>query len=134
MQVNSLSKAWERVPATIQDAIILTRELDIRFLWVDRLCIVQDDQVSIQSNIAQMASVYAQAYFTIIATDGGSETGILGIPGGSKERNLPQKLVEFNDLPFLIIHKDVYHGQEDDLTEEYDFRSEDGILELGKSL
>ena len=122
MQVNSLSKAWERVPATIQDAIILARKLDIRFLWVDRLCIVQDDEASIQSTIAQMASVYARSYFTIIATEGDSETGILGIPGGSKPRLLPQELVTFDDLFFLVIHKDVYFGQESDLTQDYDFR------------
>ncbi len=122
MQAESLSKAWEIVPATIQDAIILARKLEIRFLWVDRLCIVQDDEDSIQSNMAQMASIYAQSYFTIIATEGDSETGIPGIPGGSKPRLLPQELVMFDDLSFLVIHKDVRYGNETALAQDDDFR------------
>ena len=122
MQINSLSKAWERMPATIQDAIILARKLNIGFLWVDRLCIVQDDEASIQSNIAQMASIYAQSYFTIVATEGDSETGIPGIPGGSKSRFLPQEPVMFDDISFLVTHKHIYFGRESTLTEDYDFR------------
>lgn len=122
MQTNSLTNVWERVPATIQDAIILTRTLGIRFLWVDRLCIVQDDATSIQSNIAQMASIYAQSYFTLIATDGDSDAGILGVPAGSKPRNLPLEQAVFDDLHFLVIHKDVYFGQESEFTQDYDFR------------
>jgi hypothetical protein len=125
MQANSLSRAWWRVPATIQDAIILARKLDICFLWVDRLCIVQDDEASMESNLAQMASIYAQSYFTIIATEGDSETGIPGIPGGfrSKQRLLPQEVVIFDDLPFLVIHKNIFFGLESALTQEYEFRS-----------
>lgn len=69
-----------------------------------------------------MASIYAQSYFTVIATEGDSETGILGVPRGSKPRSLRQELVMFEDLPFLVIHKDVYFGQESDLTQDYDFR------------
>lgn len=122
MQVESLSRAWESVPATIQDAIILARKLAIRFLWVDRLYIVHEDEASIQSNIAQMASKYAQSYLTIIATDGDAKTGILGIPGGSKPRFLPQELVVFDNLSFLIVQKDVNFGEESTLTEEDDFR------------
>ena len=121
MQVDSLSKAWKSLPATIQDAINLARKLKIRFLWVDRLCIVQNDEASIQSNIAHMASIYARSYFTIIATEGDSETGIQGIPGGSKPRLLPQELAMFDDLCFLVVHKNVYFGNESDLTEDDDF-------------
>lgn len=121
MQAQSLTKAWRRVPATIQDAIILARRLNIRFLWVDRLCIVQDDAASIQSNIAQMASIYAQSYFTIIATEGDSEVGILGIPGGSAPRHLPLELIKFDDMSFLVVHKDEYYGDESALTQDYDY-------------
>lgn len=36
--------SWELIPKTFQDAISLTRKLGIRFLWIDSLCIIQDDK------------------------------------------------------------------------------------------
>ncbi|TQN69346.1 hypothetical protein CSHISOI_06130 [Colletotrichum shisoi] len=32
---------WARLPQTIQDAVVVTRKLGIRYLWVDALCIIQ---------------------------------------------------------------------------------------------
>ena len=58
------------LPATIRDAITVTRRLGIRFLWVDALCIRQDDEAHKESQIAQMASVYASALLTIVAAAG----------------------------------------------------------------
>lgn len=34
---------WDQIPKTFQDAITLTRQLGIRYLWIDSLCIIQDD-------------------------------------------------------------------------------------------
>ncbi|KAK1707868.1 hypothetical protein BDP67DRAFT_581527 [Colletotrichum lupini] len=31
------------MPQTFQDAVTMTRKLGIRYLWIDALCIVQDD-------------------------------------------------------------------------------------------
>jgi hypothetical protein len=36
--------SWGSIPKTFQDAISLTRKLRIRFLWIDSLCIIQDDK------------------------------------------------------------------------------------------
>jgi hypothetical protein len=58
------------LPATIRDAITVTRRLGIQFLWVDALCIRQDDEMHQGSQIAQMASVYASALLTIVAAAG----------------------------------------------------------------
>jgi Heterokaryon incompatibility protein (HET) len=35
--------SFESLPPTFQDAIFVTRHLGIRYLWIDSLCIVQDD-------------------------------------------------------------------------------------------
>lgn len=43
-----------QLPKTIRDAIDLVRMLGYRFLWVDRLCIVQDDEVNVQANVWNM--------------------------------------------------------------------------------
>jgi hypothetical protein len=55
------------LPSTIRDAISVTRDMGLRHLWVDTLCIRQDDESHKASQIAQMASVYALATLTIIA-------------------------------------------------------------------
>ncbi|KAF8246851.1 hypothetical protein K440DRAFT_503036, partial [Wilcoxina mikolae CBS 423.85] len=56
----------DRLPKTIQDAMEVTREMGFRYLWVDALCIVQDDPVEVKTQILQMNKVYGQAAFTII--------------------------------------------------------------------
>lgn len=58
------------LPATIRDAITVAERMGIRLLWVDALCIRQDDDAHKDSQIAQMSSVYASAVFTIIAACG----------------------------------------------------------------
>jgi len=36
--------SWDSLPKTFQDAIFLTRALKIQFLWIDSLCIIQDNR------------------------------------------------------------------------------------------
>jgi hypothetical protein len=57
------------MPKTIQDAITITRELGIKYLWVDALCIVQDLYEDIQREIAAMGDIYANSTLTISAED-----------------------------------------------------------------
>ncbi|KZL77380.1 hypothetical protein CT0861_11256 [Colletotrichum tofieldiae] len=54
-------------PQTIQDAVEVTRKLNLRYLWVDALCIIQDSQSDWEAESAKMASVYHNAYLTIAA-------------------------------------------------------------------
>jgi hypothetical protein len=53
---------------TIRDAIQFTRKLGIRYIWVDLLCIIQDDPENWAREAASMAQVYCNAYITIAAT------------------------------------------------------------------
>ncbi|ETI22815.1 hypothetical protein G647_06891 [Cladophialophora carrionii CBS 160.54] len=46
-----------RLEKTIQDAIRYTRELGIKYLWVDCLCIVQDDEVDKKEVIGNMRQI-----------------------------------------------------------------------------
>ena len=57
------------LPNTIKDAMFLTGFLGHRYLWCDRLCLVQDDISSKLPQIRHMAEIYARAYCTIIAFD-----------------------------------------------------------------
>ncbi|KAI4162000.1 MAG: hypothetical protein LQ342_004312 [Letrouitia transgressa] len=76
-----LSRATRKNPIakTILEAIILTRNVDLHYIWVDSLCIVQDDDAEKTRLINEMAVVYLAAHFTIIAATGNS--GESGLPG-----------------------------------------------------
>lgn len=54
-------------PATLRDAIIITRRLGIKYLWIDALCIQQDSGEDWAAEAAKMREVYAGALLTIAA-------------------------------------------------------------------
>ena len=71
---------WHALSKTIQDAVIVARRLNIRYLWIDSLCIVKDDADDWERQSAKIASIYGNAYITISAsgaTDG--DAGIFSI-------------------------------------------------------
>lgn len=53
------------LPKTLQDAIHVTRELGIRFLWIDGLCIVQDSALDWDQQSATMSDIYQNSFVTI---------------------------------------------------------------------
>lgn len=55
------------LPRTFQDTVVLTRKLGQRYLWIDSLCIIQDDEEDWANEASTMAKVYAQSYCTIAA-------------------------------------------------------------------
>jgi len=62
------------LPKTIQDAIKVTRKLGVEYLWVDSICIVQDDSEDFQRESANMGKIYQQALLTIAATSARSSS------------------------------------------------------------
>lgn len=56
------------MPRTFQDVIKLTRLLDLRYLWIDALCIIQDSDKDWREQSSQMPTIYASAYLTIASS------------------------------------------------------------------
>ena len=74
-----------RVPATIRDAIYLTECLDYNYLWVDALCIVQDNSAEKEVQLNLMDQLYKSATQTIVAAAGGDVwSGLPGVLPGSR--------------------------------------------------
>lgn len=59
---------WTELPQTFQDAIRYCLELEVFYLWIDALCIIQDDPEDWQIQSAMMASIYENSYITLAAT------------------------------------------------------------------
>lgn len=57
----------DSLPKTLRDAAAVTRRLRKKYLWVDALCIIQDDEASKQKELAQMARIYMNSFLTIQA-------------------------------------------------------------------
>ncbi len=58
---------WSDLSPLFQDAALLTRGLGCRYLWIDSLCIVQDDEQDWVEQSASMADIYSQGYLNIAA-------------------------------------------------------------------
>lgn len=51
-----------QLPKTFQDAIEITHGLGTRYLWIDSLCIIQDDISDWEFESAKMASIYSGSF------------------------------------------------------------------------
>ncbi|KAI1743163.1 heterokaryon incompatibility protein-domain-containing protein [Xylaria scruposa] len=66
------------LPKTFQDAIHITRGLGVLQLWIDSLCIIQDDKDDWNRESQLMEQVFSSAYCTLAATcAGGFDDGFL---------------------------------------------------------
>lgn len=54
------------LPRTLSDALRFTRSLGFQYLWIDALCIVQDDPDEWRIEAEQMSEYYANAHITIV--------------------------------------------------------------------
>ncbi|KAF7671920.1 hypothetical protein GT037_010143 [Alternaria burnsii] len=83
------------IPLTIRNAMRLTADLDIRYLWVDCLCILQDDpQINLYLN--QMHTIYHNAHLTIVvANKNNADGGITGYETSPSTRTLPGKVIRY---------------------------------------
>ncbi|KAL1637793.1 hypothetical protein SLS56_000348 [Neofusicoccum ribis] len=69
---------FDSMPQSFQDAVTITQELGVRYLWIDALCILQDSKEDWETESAKMSSIYENAHITIAATAAhNSDCGIL---------------------------------------------------------
>lgn len=59
----------EDLPRTVQEAIEVCRALSMRYLWVDALCIIQEDSEDFTREVANMGAIYTGSLFTVAAAD-----------------------------------------------------------------
>jgi len=69
----------ESLSQSFKDAITVTKHLGYRYLWIDSLCIIQDDDRDWERECGRMADVYGNADLVIAATSAADGScGFLG--------------------------------------------------------
>ena len=75
-------------PKVIDDAMEVTRALGLKYLWIDKYCINQDDADERSRQIMRMNLIYSASEFTIVAA--GTDEPWYGLPGVSQTPRLSQ--------------------------------------------
>ena len=111
-QMNSLDEVSKDIPTTIVDAIDFVAKIGERYLWVDSLCIVQDDSREKHSQIANMDAIYGNALLTIDAAAG--QDANAGLPGVRPfSRQVEQLIVEYQPGRRLMATQPILTGVAD---------------------
>ncbi|KAK2044756.1 HET-domain-containing protein [Colletotrichum somersetense] len=89
------------LPQTVRDAIKVTREAGFRYLWVDALCIFQDDAADKAKVISKMGLIYGGATLTIVAS--ANDNPQEGLPGmGVAPRPTAQITAEIQGITLAV--------------------------------
>ncbi|PMD43096.1 HET-domain-containing protein, partial [Hyaloscypha variabilis F] len=70
-----LSIPWDSLSKTFRDAIIVTHELGLRYIWIDSLCIIQDKFADWDTESKNMGAIYGNSKVTIAAVKSKDGTG-----------------------------------------------------------
>ncbi|KAE9369225.1 HET-domain-containing protein [Stipitochalara longipes BDJ] len=84
---------------TFEDAVEVTRQIGVRYLWIDSLCIIQDEANDFQKECSRMSLVYAGSYCMLSAADAEDGSGGLFIPRTSLDlQNLENPVNSWTSL------------------------------------
>ncbi|KAL9619785.1 MAG: hypothetical protein Q9160_005621 [Pyrenula sp. 1 TL-2023] len=82
----------EALTATLEDAVNVTKALRIQYLWVDSICIAQDDRVEMAEQLRAMCNIYTDAAVCIISAAGVDSHSALPGVGASREHLLERSV------------------------------------------
>lgn len=89
------SKAF---PRAVSDVAVFVTEFGERYLWIDSLCIIQDDEETKHTQIMQMDIIYRMAYLTIIAHSGTSaDSPLPGVFPGTRLQPVTVEDVQYSN-------------------------------------
>jgi hypothetical protein len=108
MTTGGLDAKYRSLPNTIKDAMILVGSIGKRYLWVDALCLVQDDEKDMATGVVSMDLIYGGATATIIAATGiDANSGLPGVRPDS--RHAKQTIEEIGAGTRMMVLRDIDH-------------------------
>jgi hypothetical protein len=103
-KADGLRDASVKLPQTIKDAIEVVQSVGLRYIWIDALCIIQDDDNDKDAIIKNMHTIYGNAALTIIAST--NSDPMEGIPGVSKRRSEGQITSKVQGMTLGVVMQD----------------------------
>lgn len=90
----------QSLPATFRDAVITTRALRKRYLWIDSICIIQGPRGDFATQASSIESVYSSAYCVIAASRAHSQ--VEGFLQSRPNREYVTIRKNVDDAPFYV--------------------------------
>jgi hypothetical protein len=112
-----LTQLPARCANVIEDAILVAKELDYKYLWVDKYCINQADAEVKHNQILNMGFIYKNAAVTILAVSGTDAES--GLPGVGRTSRKGQFSIKIKDT---VIVSTLPHPVEEVLTSKWNTR------------
>jgi hypothetical protein len=104
------------IPLTVRDAMTFVRGIGERYLWVDSLCLVQNDPDDVRRGVDAMDLIYEKALLTIVAAYGhDADAGLPGVEEGTRfmsrhpEEILPGMRLDAYPVLELLLKRSVYN-------------------------
>jgi len=80
---------------------VISYRLGVKYIWIDALCILQDDKLDWEHEASMMASVYANAFVTVAAVQAiDSNERCLGLR--KKPARITYKNTKGNEYPIKV--------------------------------
>ncbi|KDN67572.1 putative heterokaryon incompatibility protein [Colletotrichum sublineola] len=98
---------FDRLPKTFRDAITVTRGLGIEYIWIDTLCIIQDDEDDWGTESSKMETVFSAAYCTLSAAS--AESSLEGFLAPRPPRPCVRLRTEDSRDLYVCPHIDDFH-------------------------
>ncbi|KAF2093355.1 HET-domain-containing protein [Rhizodiscina lignyota] len=113
------------LPLTFRQAVSIARKLKIAYLWIDSICIIQDDPSDKSREIARMANIYSNSFCNIVASTASDPTE--GCYNPEKAQSVAGHILEFPRQNEVFTRR-VFFVRADRAAEELSTGIESGVL------
>lgn len=84
--------SYNDLPRTFQEAIQITRHIGLQYLWIDSLCLLQDDKDDRAKQTAKMDEIYGNSFIVIAAAASDAARG------GCFSKHTPDKCLQISTV------------------------------------